>query len=245
MEFQQATQVVQASPKRSWKTDVFQPWNNRLDCLPSMLFTPVPMKSHVFNQPTTENQTRHLGSQGKFLFSRVEYSANFAQYEPEYPVKCRKTEVPIQPSVNSPIKDFSSVTTVIKQTSPKTDYSVGDSTLEGAGKKPRPRTTFTVQQMAILEQHFRRQAYISGTQRLELARALNLSEAQVKVWWQNRRIKERKVLTRAGKADQPEVMMVAPPHGDGKPIRSPHGFGVYVVPAAPFSDPYHPTFRYQ
>lgn len=60
------------------------------------------------------------------------------------------------------------------------------------GKSKRVRTIFTPEQLERLEAEFERQQYMVGTERYYLAASLNLSEAQVKVWFQNRRIKWRK-----------------------------------------------------
>nr|CAD7423355.1 unnamed protein product [Timema monikensis] len=66
----------------------------------------------------------------------------------------------------------------------------------GVSKKPakskRVRTIFTPEQLERLEAEFERQQYMVGPERLYLAHALQLTEAQVKVWFQNRRIKWRK-----------------------------------------------------
>ena len=69
-----------------------------------------------------------------------------------------------------------------------------------AGSKPkRTRTIFTADQLQRLEKEFDRQQYIVGTQRSYLAADLGLSETQVKIWFQNRRIKwRRKSLNTAG-----------------------------------------------
>lgn len=61
-----------------------------------------------------------------------------------------------------------------------------------ASKAKRIRTIFTAEQLERLEREFSRQQYMVGPERICLARSLNLSEAQVKVWFQNRRIKWRK-----------------------------------------------------
>ncbi|XP_071413211.1 homeobox protein not2-like [Pithys albifrons albifrons] len=61
-----------------------------------------------------------------------------------------------------------------------------------AGKAKRARTVFTSEQLARLEKEFARQQYMVGTERCLLASSLHLSEEQVKVWFQNRRIKWRK-----------------------------------------------------
>lgn len=55
------------------------------------------------------------------------------------------------------------------------------------------RTIFTAEQLERLEGEFARQQYMVGPERLYLAHALRLTEAQVKVWFQNRRIKWRKL----------------------------------------------------
>ncbi|KRX72306.1 Solute carrier family 35 member F6, partial [Trichinella sp. T6] len=56
----------------------------------------------------------------------------------------------------------------------------------------RPRTTFSENQLDMLEQTFQRNQYLIGSERAELAVKLGLSETQVKVWFQNRRTKCRK-----------------------------------------------------
>ena len=62
-----------------------------------------------------------------------------------------------------------------------------------AGCKPkRNRTIFTADQLERLEKEFDRQQYIVGAQRFYLAADLGLNETQVKVWFQNRRIKWRR-----------------------------------------------------
>ncbi|CAG9574261.1 unnamed protein product [Danaus chrysippus] len=61
-----------------------------------------------------------------------------------------------------------------------------------SGRSKRIRTIFTPEQLERLEAEFERQQYMVGPERLYLAHALQLTEAQVKVWFQNRRIKWRK-----------------------------------------------------
>ncbi|KAJ7392454.1 hypothetical protein OS493_012118 [Desmophyllum pertusum] len=60
------------------------------------------------------------------------------------------------------------------------------------GKPKRVRTIFTPEQLERLEKEFDRQQYMVGAERHYLAASLNLTETQVKVWFQNRRIKWRK-----------------------------------------------------
>ena len=58
----------------------------------------------------------------------------------------------------------------------------------------RARTIFTQEQLNALEVEFEKQQYMVGTERTYLAKALGLTESQVKIWFQNRRIKWRKTV---------------------------------------------------
>lgn len=58
-------------------------------------------------------------------------------------------------------------------------------------KVRRRRTAFTHAQLAYLERKFRSQKYLSVADRSDVAEALNLSETQVKTWYQNRRFVNR------------------------------------------------------
>ncbi|XP_032808039.1 uncharacterized protein LOC116941276 [Petromyzon marinus] len=68
----------------------------------------------------------------------------------------------------------------------------GPSARGRGSKSKRLRTIFTQAQLERLEKEFARQQYMVGTERYFLASSLHLTEAQVKVWFQNRRIKWRK-----------------------------------------------------
>ncbi|NXL24554.1 VEX1 protein, partial [Setophaga kirtlandii] len=53
----------------------------------------------------------------------------------------------------------------------------------------RPRTKFSAAQLRELERSFREQRYIGAGEKRRLAAVLNLSQSQIKTWFQNRRMK--------------------------------------------------------
>ncbi|XP_029900932.1 homeobox protein notochord [Myripristis murdjan] len=83
------------------------------------------------------------------------------------------------------------------------------------GKSKRMRTSFTNEQLSRLEKEFARQQYMVGSERFLLASALQLTEAQVKVWFQNRRIKWRKQSLEQQQAKLAKLGLAAPPKSPG------------------------------
>jgi len=73
----------------------------------------------------------------------------------------------------------------------------------------RSRTVFSMTQLDELEKVFKQQQYVVGSERTELAYNLRLTEAQVKVWFQNRRIKERKLQKFGKNGSTGEVVAVS------------------------------------
>ncbi|XP_012226596.1 homeobox protein Hox-D10a-like [Linepithema humile] len=83
-----------------------------------------------------------------------------------------------------------------------------DNTLE---QGRRTRQTYSAEQTLILEEAFRKNEYVSRKMRMILADRTELSGNQIKTWFQNRRMKEKK--NRENNPEKVPKTYVAPIHG--------------------------------
>ncbi|XP_075429648.1 homeobox protein CDX-4 [Ascaphus truei] len=67
--------------------------------------------------------------------------------------------------------------------------------------KEKYRVVYTDHQRLELEKEFLSNRYISIRRKSEIAQSLGLSDRQVKIWFQNRRAKERKLIKKIGQFD--------------------------------------------
>nr|KAG5714216.1 hypothetical protein BaRGS_018433 [Batillaria attramentaria] len=130
---------------------------------------------------------------------------NFSFFSPTLPAGCspkfafQSTPLALSPSLGYESGDVSAfqfpslpLSNLSQSDSEDESDDSDDDTEDDCGRKRKTRTCFTIAQLTEMEKLFNSNKYLSTNRRLELANRINLHEKQVKTWFQNRRMKEKR-----------------------------------------------------
>lgn len=91
----------------------------------------------------------------------------------------------------------------------------------GNGRPKRYRTQFTSDQLFEMERIYTHRKYVDCTYRRKIAEKLNLPEMRVKVWFQNRRMKDKRVSIISSTTNASEDQQLSPSQSLSSDISSP------------------------
>lgn len=151
---------------------------------------PIPQHQEIWEepqptgQPQTLDQTPHRVPPPRSPYEWMKKPSYQTQPTPDYqsPTKCEDLSM-------------------------RRDRQEGNSPTSGKTRtKDKYRVVYTDHQRLELEKEFHFSKYITIRRKAELASSLGLSERQVKIWFQNRRAKDRKTMKKMGEMVHKEKM---------------------------------------
>ncbi|XP_050422540.1 homeobox protein mab-5-like [Adelges cooleyi] len=198
---------------------------------PTPTTAPVSVSSSTLSDlpPSTTYQqqtmTAHLNDYDNVVSSYNSYCGN--TFDPYY----AQTYAPLPPYTD------------IRNTAPLPQPQCTQAGVRRREKQKRQRTAYSSEQLMHLEESFTNNQYLNRARRIDLARTLRLTERQIKIWFQNRRMKEKKSKRDSGQVESTSgsSSVSGAPTGLGSVGYGGGGGGPYSDAATPKMNRYSPT----